>query len=181
MISNRPTFQEAMTLDDFQTRYADIREVNSIPEQADLPTQRYYAFLSRFGNRTIANSSADMFKIKFKARLSQYLPQWFGRWYQNQKLRQTATGDAADSLSIVGTAISNHATNPSAYPSTDTFDKLPYIDSQNQSQQKTGSLDTAMKIKAAIVDNDFDELLDRFEPLFSRFVKAADYIYVTED
>lgn len=116
-------------------------------------------------------------------------------------MKNVSKGSDTETGKITGKGknIANHALNPGTEPSTDSLTELTYIDSQNTdntssstefedhkhamdntSETTVGILDGYEHLLALLESDVTTEFINRFQPLFKRFVKPQTYLYVTE-
>lgn len=107
----------------------------------------------------------------------QYGPTWEKRLDIQAKLR-----NISESELLKGTkAIYNHAYNPSTEPGTGTLDELEYINDQNTTNYSKSKMDAYTQLIDLLETDVTGQFLDRFKPLFAKFVYTRPDLYVTED
>ena len=140
-------------------------------------TLLFYLLYSRYGNSAIANWDVTQFKYRVYATIFQYGPTWQKRLEVQEKIR----GLDESELMTGAKAIHNHAFNPSAAPTTDTLESLSYINDQNTTNYKRSKLEAYESLMNLLETDVTSEFLDRFKPLFARFIHTRPDIYVTEE
>lgn len=134
----------------------------------DLIKTLYYLLYARYGNSIIASTDLNQFKYKVWMTIFQYGPAWKKRMQIQEKLFNLSPDDSAV---LQGTVmLYNHAENPDTSPTTDTFDALAGINSQNTSNVKRGKLEGYAMLNALISTDVTEEILGRFKKLFLKFL-----------
>ena len=128
----------------------------------------YYLLYARYGNSIIASTDLNQFKYKVWMTIFQYGPAWKKRMQIQEKLFNLSPDDSAV---LQGTVmLYNHAENPDTTPTTDAFDALAGINSQNTSNVKRGKLEGYAMLNALISTDVTEEILAKFKKLFLKFL-----------
>lgn len=137
----------------------------------------FFLLYSRYGNSAIANWDETQFEYRVYATIFQYGPTWQKRLDIQEKLRGLEDAE----LMAGARAIHNHAFNPSADPTALTTEGLEYINDQNTTNYKRSKLEAYETLMNLLETDVTSEFLDRFKPLFAKFVHTRPDIYVTEE
>lgn len=142
----------------------------------------YYLLYAKYGNSTIASTDEEQFKYKVWMTIFQYGPAWKMRLKIQEKLMNIDPGtDAGMKALQEGTVmLYNHAENPDTAPSTDTFDALAGINSQNTSNVKRGKLESYAMLNALISTDVTEEFLGKFKKLFLKFLAPQKPLWYSE-
>lgn len=162
-------------LDDFISDYRSSGLNLSEITNANL-SPLYYLLYARYGNSSIANLDENQFKYKVFAIMYQYGPTWIKRLDIQEKLRALQETD----IKIGAEVINSHA-----YAMGDN-DVLPSTD-PTKIDQKSGTYYRKSKLEGYAILMDLlksdvtGEFLDKFKPLFSKFIYTRPDIYITEE
>lgn len=137
----------------------------------------YYILYARYGNSPIANYDENQFKYKLFMTIWQFAPTWLKRVDIQGKLRAISDDDLLKGAK----AIYNHAYNPSTAPTTQTLEELTYINDQNTTNYKKSKMDAYAQLWSILVSDVTSEFINRFQPLFKKFVKPGTYLYESEE
>lgn len=161
--------------EDFKEEYSDSALAGAISD--DSQDVLFYLLYARYGNSPIANRDQTQFKYKVYSIIYQYGPTWEKRLEIQKNLRELD-----DTALLTGSMqIYNHAFNPSAEPSTDSSEALPFISDQNVSNTKRSKLDAYTILWDMLKTDVTDQFLRRFESLFKKFViPEQTLLYVSE-
>lgn len=141
----------------------------------------YYLLYARYGNSPIANMDENQFKYKLYSVIWQYGPTWESRLEIQDKLRELlATGHEADLINGAK-AIYNHAYNPETAPSTQSVEELTYINDQNTTNYKKSKMDAYTQLWGLLATDVTEQFIDRFQPLFKKFVRPEHPILYVEE
>ena len=136
----------------------------------------YYLLYSKYGNNHITNLDENQFKYKLFSIIWQYGPTWEKRLEIQENIRELT----ADELLQGAKAIYNHAFNPSTEPSTLDGSELPYINEQNTTNYKKTKMDAYTQLWNLLATDVTEGFLDKFSPLFKKFISPFTKLYVTE-
>ena len=138
----------------------------------------YYLLYARYGNSTIASSDINQFKYKVFSAIYMYGPAWSKRL---DLQLEAAALNIEDVMNDGGSAIYNHAYNPSQAPSTDTINELPYINDQNTTKYKKSRVDAIATILSLLETDVTEEFISKFKKLFLTIVEPELPLwYITE-
>lgn len=130
-------------------------------------TTLYYLLYARYGNSHIASSDENTFKYRVWSTIFMYGPTWQKRLEVQEKIRGLTEAEIASG----SLAVYNHAFNPSSAPSTTTKEELEYINEQNTTRYKKGTVD-AYRDLWDMLDTDVTKyFIDRFKDLFLKIVE----------
>lgn len=165
---------------DFLTDYKDSGLYDANNKISDGKVKElFYLLYARYGNSTIASSDFNQFKYQVFEIIFEYGP----TWEKSLDIQNTLRNLSEDDLIAGGSAIYNHAYNPSTYPSTSTTEELDYINEQNVTKQtRTKILGYANLIE--LLKNDVtSRFLSHFKKLFLQIVQPDYplYYYETEE
>lgn len=136
----------------------------------------FYLLYARHGNSAIANLDETQWKYRVFTVIFQYGPTWEKKLDIQQKLR-----DISDEDLLKGSkAIYNHAFNPSTEPATLSLAELEYINDQSTTNYKKSKMDAYTQLIELLETDVTGAFLDKFKPLFAKFVYTKPDIYVTE-
>lgn len=139
----------------------------------------FYLLYARYGNSHIASSDENQFKYKLFSLIFMYGPAW-------QKRLELQLAAAALNIQEVmndgGSAIYNHAYNPSSLPTTQTTNELDYINDQNVTKYKKSKVDAIATINALVETDVTEEFIGKFKKLFLTIVEPELPLwYVSEE
>ena len=135
----------------------------------------YYLLYSKYGNSSIASSDPNQFKYKVFATIFEYGPAWRGRLKIQEKLFNLEP----DSSDVQEGTINlyNHALNPDTAPSTDSFEIIEGINSQNTNMYKRGKLEGYSLLNDLINTDVTEEFLGKFKKLFLKVVMPQEPLW----
>lgn len=136
----------------------------------------FYLLYSRYGNSAIANFDENQFKYRVFATIFQYGPTWEKRLSVQTSLRNLTEAEIMSGSKT----IHNHAYNPSTDPSTASLTELETINEQNTDNYKRGKIEGYANLIALLETDVTAEFLDRFKPLFAKFVYTKPDLFITE-
>lgn len=136
----------------------------------------YYLLYARFANSPITNFDVNQFKYKMFGIIWQYGPTWEKRLEIQDSIRSLSNDDLLQGAK----AIYNHAANPGTDPTTSTLEELNYIDSQNTTNYKRSKMDAYAQLWTILISDVTENFLDRFKPLFKKFISPYTELYVEE-
>lgn len=141
-------------------------------------TTLYYLLYSRYGNSTIASSDVTRFKYKVFALIFQYAPTWEKKLDIQKTLRELSVTE----LLTGSRQIYNNASNPNIEPSTDEEQILKYINQQNVTHNKRGTLEGYGLLWDLLRDDVTEKFITKFKNLFITFVDPEDeLVYISEE
>lgn len=162
--------------DTFLTDYADIGIPTTI--STTNATTLFYLLYARYGNNPIANEDTTQFKYKIFSIIFQYGP----TWEKKLSIQETLRGLSESDLISGARAIHNTALNPSTTPSTDSFEALPYINSQNATGYVKSKMEAYGQLWLLLDTDVTGDFLNKFKVCFKQFVAPErPLLYVTED
>lgn len=146
---------------------------------SDLIKTLYYMLYAKYGNSTISSTDEEQFKYKVWMTIFQYGPAWKMRLQIQEKIFNLSPDDASV---LQGTVmLYNHAENPdTSTPSTDTFDALAGINSQNTSNVRRGKLEGYAMLNALISTDVTEEFLGKFKKFFLKFLAPQKPLWYSE-
>lgn len=126
----------------------------------------YYLLYARYGNDHIASSDPNRFKYDMFRIIWQYGPNWVKKLEIQTKLR----GLTEKELLEGSRQIYNNASNPSVNPSNFTDEELQYINNQNVTKSKKGTLEGYGLLMGLLEDDVTEAFLAKFKKLFLTIV-----------
>ena len=141
----------------------------------DLIETLYYLLYAKYGNSSIASSDPNQFKYKVFMTIFEYAPAWRGRLKIQEKLFNLDP----DSEDVQKGTINfyNHALNPDTAPTTDSFEVLEGINSQNTNMYKRGKLEGYSLLNDLINTDVTEEFLGKFKKLFLKVVMPQEPLW----
>ena len=127
-------------------------------------TTLYYLLKARYGGSHIKSDNPTQWKLKIMSTVFMYAPTWSKRLELQDKVRQMSD----EEIQKGSIATYNSAQNPDGAPTTETWDTLPGINSQNKTLQKRGKLEAYAMVDSILRTDVTKELLDRFAPYFDK-------------
>lgn len=140
-------------------------------------TTLFYLLYARYGNSAISNLDENQWKYRVFSIIFQYGPTWEKRLEVQKKLRELSDDEIRKGFK----AVYNHAFNPSTEPTTGSLEELTYINDQNTTNYNKSKLDSYGQLMELIKTDVTGEFLDKFKPLFVKFIYTRPDLYVTED
>lgn len=136
----------------------------------------YYLLYARYGNNPIANLDENQFKFKVYSIIFEYGPNWQKELDIQSKLRDMSEDDIQKGQ----LAIYNQAFHDATAPSTQTTEELQYINNQNTSRLKKGTLNAYNELLLLLKTDVTRRFIDRFATLFKKFLYSRPTLYVTD-
>ena len=137
----------------------------------------YYLLYAKYANNFITNLDENQWRYKVFSTIFKYGPTWEKRLDIQKKLRELTDAQLLEGAK----AIYNHAFNPSTEPSTQTTDELPYINDQNTTNYKKTKMDAYTQLWNLLATDVTEGFLERFAPLFKKFIAPYTYLYESEE
>ena len=138
----------------------------------------YYMLFAKYANSPISKSDSEEWLYDLIFTMNAFIPTYLKKESIQKQLRAL---DLAD-VRVGFQSIFNHAFNPSTTPSTGTDEELPYVNEQNVNKTKKNPVDALSSLWEMLHTNLWEELLRKFQKLFSKIVTPANNVfYVTED
>lgn len=163
------------SVDKFITDYNNIGIPISITDNSAMTL--FYLLYGKYANDIIASSDLNRFKYNLFSIIFQYGP----TWEKNLEIQKTLRTLTDDELKAGSKQIYNHALNPSTDPGTNTDEELKYIDSQNISKNKRGTLEAYAVLIGLLKADVTQEFLTKFHRLFLQVVQPEQPLYyITE-
>lgn len=164
-------FPDVTTFTDF---LADekIAPIVSSEITATVKIQLYYMLYAKYANTPIAKADGEEWLYDLVFTMNAYVPTFI----KKDALQQTLRGYSVDDVREGFKSIYNHAYNPSTKPSTDTDDELPYVNDQNVNKTKKNVIDALSSFWEMLHTNLWEELIRKFQKLFSKIVSPANNI-----
>lgn len=135
-----------------------------------------YALLyAKYGNNPIAASDVNRFRFQLFSIVFQHGATWQKKVELQKAIRLLSISDAQTGTKT----IDNHAFNPPTEPSTATLEELPYIDAQNTSGRKKGTLETYAEITRLLEDDVTENFISRFRVLFNYWASPQRPLWYT--
>ena len=125
-------------------------------------TTLYYLLFARYASNHINSDYPKQWKMKMMMTVFEYGPTWSKRLEIQKKVRNLSDEDIQK-----GTIMTyNNAMNPDGAPTTDTWDTLQGINSQNKTLQKRGKLDSYAYIDQILRTDVTREFVEKFKKFF---------------
>lgn len=123
---------------------------------------------AKYGESHINFNSESAFKAKLIATIGETAPKFFKDLAIQQKLATLDIEDSADMalISNANSLIANHADHPATAPNNDSLAALSYIDSQNVSTSKRGTLESLSILSSLLRSDLYTEFTRKFKNLF---------------
>ena len=166
-----PSFEE------FQAEYNSTALKITFNEYLSLD-HLYYMLYAHYGNSHISMSDENQFKYYMYSIIYQHGPATI----KKRELQMKLTSLSDEEIKVGGTAIYNHAFNPSTNPSTQTMYELMHINDQNVTKYSKSLVEAYSYLNEILSRDVVDEFIHKFQRLFIK-ITATDYplTYVTED
>lgn len=126
----------------------------------------FYLLYARYGNSRIASSDSNRFKYDMFGIIWQYGPAWVKKLEIQTKLRGLTERELLEG----SRQIYNNASNPSVNPSNFTDEELQYINNQNVTKAKKGTLEGYGLLMGLLEDDVTEAFLAKFKKLFLTIV-----------
>lgn len=138
----------------------------------------YYLLFGKYANSTIASNDTARFKSRLFGIIYSYGP----TWERNLKIQEDLRNLTDAEIKKGSVQIYNTAQNPQAEPTTDTTEPLPFINSQNTTHSKKGTLEAYTLYMSLLDDTVTEKFIDRFKVLFKTVASPElPLIYISED
>ena len=125
-------------------------------------TTLYYLLWARYASSHIRSDYPQQWKMKIMMTVFEYGPTWSKRLEIQEKVR-----NLSDEEIQKGTIMTyNNAMNPDGAPTTDTWDTIQGINSQNKTLQKRGKLDSYAYIDQILKTDVTREFVEKFKKFF---------------
>ena len=125
-------------------------------------TTLYNLLFARYASSHIRSTYPEQWKKKIMATVFEYGPTWSKRLEIQDKVRQMSDDDLTK-----GTILTyNNAANPDTGPTTDTWDSLPGINSQNKTLQRRGKLDAYAYVDSILRTDVTADFIEKFRKFF---------------
>ena len=141
----------------------------------------YYLLYAKYGNNHITNLDENQFKYKLFSIIWQYGPTWEKRLEIQGNLRNLLNVANEADLLAGAKAIYNHAFNPSTDPSTQSLTELTYINDQNTTNYKKSKMDAYTQLWGLLATDVTEDFLEKFRPLFKKFISPFTILYESEE
>lgn len=165
------TFSEIFYKEGISSAQVFTEAWEASPFTADLETldtDLIFALLyARYGNSNIASSDENRFKYQLFSIMFQYGPTWKKELSVQKEIRELNVSDFQHGSKN----ITNNAQNPSAAPSTNTLDELPFINAQNVSKTERSLADGYALMLSLLKTDVTEDFLKRFQKLFLTIVQ----------
>lgn len=125
-------------------------------------TTLYNLLFARYASNHIRSTYPEQWKKKIMATVFEYGPTWSKRLEIQDKVRTMSDDDLTK-----GTILTyNNAANPDTAPTTDTWDSLPGINSQNKTLQRRGKLDAYAFVDSVLRTDVTADFIEKFRKFF---------------
>ena len=125
-------------------------------------TTLYYLLWARYASSHIRSDYPQQWKMKIMMTVFEYGPTWSKRLEIQEKVRNMSDDDIQK-----GTIMTyNSAMNPDGAPTTDTWDTLQGINSQNKNLYQRGKLDSYAYIDQILKTDVTREFVEKFKKFF---------------
>lgn len=129
-------------------------------------TTLYHLLFAAYGSTPIKSDYPKQWKDKIFSTIFMYGPAWAKRLDIQDAVRNLSDADI-----VKGSAsIYNNAANPDTTPSTDTWDTIQGINSQNVTLHKRGKLEGYAMVDSLLKTDVTKEFIDRFKKYFIQVV-----------
>lgn len=125
-------------------------------------TTLYYLLWARYASSHIRSDYPQQWKMKIMMTVFEYGPTWSKRLEIQEKVRNMSDDEIQK-----GTIMTyNSAMNPDGAPTTDTWDTLKGINSQNKNLYQRGKLDSYAYIDQILITDVTREFIEKFKKFF---------------
>ena len=125
-------------------------------------TTLYNLLFARYASSHIRSTYPEQWKKKIMATVFEYGPTWSKRLEIQDKVRQMSDDELTK-----GTILTyNNAANPDTGPTTDTWDSLPGINTQNKTLQRRGKLDAYAYVDSILRTDVTADFIEKFRKFF---------------
>ena len=174
---NQPTFSDIFHTDDeFYSFCADTGILSNEITEAFLK-KLWYMLYAYYGNSPIASSDENRWKAKLVVTIEAYAPTYIKKDEIQKALRALDITDLREGYK----SIFNKAINPSASPTTDSTEELPYINEQNVNKTKKNKADAYATLWDILRSNLIEDFIKKFSKLFSKIASGGNIIVYEED
>ena len=138
----------------------------------------WFMLYSYYGNSPIAGSDENRWKTKLATTVEAYAPTYIKKDEIQKALRALDLDDLREGYK----SIFNRAINPSAEPTTDNTEELPYLNEQNVNKTKKNKADAYATLWDILKTNLLEDFLKKFSKLFSKVATEGNtIIYESEE
>ena len=131
---------------------------------------------ARFGNSHISFSDENQFRYNIFSTLYSYGPTWARKAKVQEELRALQ----GEQLLETSFAIYNTALNPNTQPTTNTTEELDFINSQNTTRRKKGTVEGYAMLLSLLQDDITKDFTDKFKKFFIQIIAPdAPLLYAT--
>lgn len=131
---------------------------------------------ARFGNSHISFSDENQFRYNIFSTLYSYGPTWARKAKVQEELRALQ----GEQLLETSFAIYNTALNPNTQPNTNTTEELDFINSQNTTRRKKGTVEGYAMLLSLLQDDITKDFTDKFKKFFIQIIAPdAPLLYAT--
>lgn len=176
--TNEPTFSDIFhDADSFYDYCSDSGILDSIITEEFLK-KLWIMLYAYYGNSPIASVDENRWKAKLVVTIEEYAPTYIKKAEIQKALRALDIEDLREGYK----SIFNRAVNPSAEPSTDNTEELPYINEQNVNKTRKNKADAYLTLWDALKSNILEDFLKKFSKLFSKIASTGNIIvFETEE
>lgn len=129
-------------------------------------TTLYWLLFARYGSSHIKSDYPNQWKYKVFSTVFMYAPTWAKRL----DIQYAVRGLTDDEITKGSAAIYNNAMNPDGAPTTETWDTLQGINSQNVTLHKRGKLEAYGMVDSLLKTDVTKEFIDKFSKFFLQVV-----------
>lgn len=125
-------------------------------------TTLYWLLMAKYASAHINSDYPEQWRLKIMSTIFKYGPTWAKRLEIQEKVR-ALTDEEVSKGSI---SIYNNAANPDSDPTTDTWDTLPGINTQNASLHKRGKLEGYAMVDTILRTDVTTDFINQFKKFF---------------
>lgn len=176
--TNEPTFSDVFNDADSFYEFCSESEILDDIITEEFLKKLWYMLYAYYGNAAIASMDENRWKAKLVVTIEEYAPTYI----KKAEIQRALRGLELDDLREGYKSIFNRAINPSAEPTTDNTNELPYINEQNVNKTKKNKADAYLTLWDALKSNILEDFIKKFSKLFSKIASTGNIIvFETEE
>lgn len=162
----------------FTEIWEDIDAINIdknifFPELPDFTNEEFNALLGRYAESHVRYHNPTQFKLAFLSNDIEARARLRAKLKANETLRNLELSEILEG----GQSIVNVATNPDTEPSTEIFEPLPYVNTQNAQKDTLSKVNALYNWKHSVGGQAYNEYLDSFRKLFRHVLSEEIVVY----
>lgn len=175
--TNEPTFSDVFKSEDSFYEFCASTEILDETITEAFLKKLWYMLYAYYGNAPIASMDENRWKAKLVVTIEAYAPTYIKKDDIQKKLRALDLEDLREGYK----SLFNRAINPSAEPSTDNTNELPYINEQNVNKTRKNKADAYATLIDLLKSNLLEDFIKKFSKLFSKIASTGNIIVYRQE